>query len=193
MGWTETHKPNGMKIDDFFANFWDGSKCRWLGKGYLVERREYYRPAITEDGEAFAVVMMVSFNPRDTYFNFAYKDMEESMGPNIHRAPAAMLDLLDSYGEPKHEWAKEWRAKCRKYAERKAAIKNGAIVKFKRVLEFTDGFASDTMVIVERESVGRRGRKSKRIRFANPDYPGVGRYRITNWQNMEFEIIGAVA
>lgn len=188
MGWTSTHKTNGMPLDTFFADFWKGSKCRWLSKGYLVGGREYYRPAISEDGEAFAVVMLVSFD-KDDYFNFSYKDMEESMGPGPCRAPKAMLDLLDSYGEPKNEWAKEWRAKCRKRIERKSAIKNGAVLKFARELSFTDGLTTDTMVVVERVSVGRRGRKSKVIRFDSVDCPSYGRYKIKNWENMDFEVV----
>ncbi len=189
MGWTGVHKARGVKIDTFFSDFWKGSKTRWLSKGYLVNGREYYRPAINEDGEAFAVVMLIDYD-RNSFCNFLYKDMDETMGPYCYNAPVKMLDLLDSYGEPRNEEAKRWRQACRDRAARKAAVIDGAILKFPREIEFTDGAVSDKMVVVEVHSCGRYGRRSKKIRFDLPGGAHVGRYHIRGWENMNYEVVG---
>jgi hypothetical protein len=56
-----------------------------------------------------AAVCLTSTNMKD-YFNFAYKDMDESMGPAYCDCPKGILDLLSPTD---NEWANEWRQACR--------------------------------------------------------------------------------
>jgi hypothetical protein len=64
---------------------------------------------IPEDEQrVFAVVFLTSTNMKD-YFNFAYKDMDESCGPYQCDCPRSILDLLTP---TENEYAKEWRKQC---------------------------------------------------------------------------------
>jgi hypothetical protein len=55
-----------------------------------------------------AAVCLTSTNAKD-YFNFAYKDMDESMGPYNYDCPKGILDMLTP---TENEYALEWRKKC---------------------------------------------------------------------------------
>ena len=62
------------------------------------------------DGATFAVVCLVAWNPRaKDGFIFAYKDMDETMGPNEAECPERILALL---GETDHASALDWRRRC---------------------------------------------------------------------------------
>lgn len=79
-----------------------------------------------------AEVFLTSVNIRD-YFNFAYKDMSESMGPCEDNCPSSILDLLSPTDD---EWALEWRKRCRANIEARKdpnALKNlpvGTVIRF---------------------------------------------------------------
>lgn len=65
--------------------------------------------------EIFAAVFLTSINNRD-YFNFNYKDMDETCGPYECDCPKGILDLLT---ETDSEYAIKWRKRCREKLERK--------------------------------------------------------------------------
>ena len=54
------------------------------------------------------------------YYNFGYKDMDESMGPCERECPVSILKLLSARDD---KWAIEWRAACRENAAKKSASK----------------------------------------------------------------------
>lgn len=61
--------------------------------------------------EVFAVVFLTAGqDKRDPYYNFAYKDMTETMYPYYFDCPKSILDLLTPTD---NETANRWRAKCR--------------------------------------------------------------------------------
>lgn len=68
---------------------------------------------IQPDGSrrVWAAITLVKTNIKD-YWNFAYKDMDETVGPCECKCPVGILNLLTETG---HEWAKEWRESCWKY------------------------------------------------------------------------------
>ena len=55
-----------------------------------------------------AAICLTSTNAKD-YFNFAYKDMDETCGPYNYDCPKGILDLLTP---TENEYAKEWRRLC---------------------------------------------------------------------------------
>lgn len=59
--------------------------------------------------KTFAVVMLTSAKRKGIYSNFAYKLMDESMGPRECDCPKKILKLLSP---TESEWANEWRKKC---------------------------------------------------------------------------------
>lgn len=67
----------------------------------------------------FAGVCLTSVDSRE-YYNFGYKDMDESMGPCERECPVSILNLLSARDD---KWAIEWRAACRENAAKKSAAK----------------------------------------------------------------------
>lgn len=61
-----------------------------------------------ESVKVFAAITLTRVDNND-YYNFAYKDMDESMGPCEDKCPKAILDLLSP---TEYEYAKEWRKRC---------------------------------------------------------------------------------
>lgn len=158
MGWTSYHATHYKKgtvdrkaeCDAYFmeglnAGYYRIVKSALIGSVYYaaVENLKRYgekqpdgsRP-IEDVPEAerhtWAAVFLTSVDSRD-YYNFAYKDMSEDMGPGECDCPASILSLLSPTD---HEWAIEWRERCRKHIEEKKspnALKNlpiGAVIRF---------------------------------------------------------------
>lgn len=134
MGWTEYHATHYKKgkvdrkaeCDAYFLEglnrgFYDVLKSSMVGSTYYAaikplkksngknENGEYeYIDIPVSEQRVFAVVFLTSVNNRE-YFNFAYKDMDESVGPNESNCPKGILDLLTPTTS---EWANEWRKRC---------------------------------------------------------------------------------
>lgn len=71
----------------------------------------------------FAAITLTRIDSKD-YYNFSYKDMEESMGCVENKCPNSILKLLSSLEDiydvnsNSYTWAKEWREQCTAYNER---------------------------------------------------------------------------
>lgn len=139
MGWTwyeATHYKNG-KVDrkaECDAYFTEGFNKGW----YKVERSTligtvYYaaiRKLKTYSGKeivdipeseqiVFGVVFLTSTDAK-SYYNFGYKDMDETVGPGYYDCPVRILDLLSPIDS---DFANEWRRCCRERAKAKKAEK----------------------------------------------------------------------
>lgn len=128
MGWTSYHA-------DYYKNGTVDRKAEcdayWeegLNRGYFkiekaVMKGTVYYAAITpiqrkteegiipipeEERETFGVVILTSVSMKD-YFNFAYKLVDETMGPAQRNCPESILKLLSPID---NEWALEWRKNC---------------------------------------------------------------------------------
>lgn len=119
MGWLEyraTHYKNG-KVDrkaemDSKYNWEDESrkievlKSSMVGSTYYAAIKSFNK---TNGYEYItAAVCLTSTNNKD-YFNFAYKDMDESCGPGYCDCPKGILDMLSP---TENEYALEWRKAC---------------------------------------------------------------------------------
>src|SRR3546814_6670908 len=85
-------------------------------KSTVVGKNVYYAACervADADGAriVFAVVCLVRYTPRarDGYI-FAYKDMDETVGPCASKCPASILSLLTP---TESQWANAWRERCR--------------------------------------------------------------------------------
>jgi hypothetical protein len=134
MGWTSYHADhykNG-KIDrkaECDAYFMEGLnrgyfnvlKSAMVGSTYYAavqstQRRSgkdengvwIYEMTPESERTTFGVVFLTSTDAKD-YFNFSYKDMDESMGPGQCDCPKGILDLLSPTD---NEYANEWRKAC---------------------------------------------------------------------------------
>ena len=140
MGWTSmhaTHYKNG-KVDrkaecdayfmeDLNRGYYDVIKSSMVGSTYYaavkplkkygkdVDGNKIIVDIPTNEQRVFGVVMLTSTDSKD-YYNFSYKDMDESMGPCYYDCPKGVLDLLTPTD---NEWANNWRTKCREKLEKK--------------------------------------------------------------------------
>lgn len=120
MGWLEyraEHYKNG-KVDrkaemDSKYNWEDESRKVEVLKSSMVGSTYYAAVKSFNKTNGFervaAVVCLTSTNNKD-YYNFAYKDMDETCGPGYCDCPKGILDLLSPTD---NEWALQWRQACR--------------------------------------------------------------------------------
>ena len=132
MGWTSYHASfykNG-KIDrkaecdsimncDMVGNKdrYEERKSAMVGSTYYaaVKKTIFKTGAEPEKESVFGVVMLTSVNNKD-YYNFSYKDIDESAGPGYYDCPKGILDLLTP---TEYEWAEKWRERCYENIKRK--------------------------------------------------------------------------
>lgn len=134
-----------------------------------------------ETGETWALIILL----RKEDGAVCYKDMDETMGPAESECPNRILDLLTP---TEHEYAQEWRARCRRHNARIAAarsLKDGVKIRFAEPVRFSCGSA-DTFTV---RKVGGKVRFSAWFESAGATLL----CRITNWRRMDWEIVGAPA
>lgn len=136
MGWTSYHanyyKNNGdidrkRECDAYFEEglnkgFYKIVRSTIKGSVYYAAVKalmkmsgENYVEIPESEQKVFAVVFLTKTDKND-YFNFAYKDMDESMGPCYYDCPVSILNLLS---ETDSEYANSWRNKCRENNNKK--------------------------------------------------------------------------
>lgn len=129
MGWTSYHATyykNGIvdrkaEMDNYFKKEDSANgkyryktlKSAMVGSTYYAAIEKINNE--TKEREVFALICLTSVDMSD-YFNFSYKDMDETMGPNERKCPIGILNLLTPTDS---QWANEWRNDCRKYHEKK--------------------------------------------------------------------------
>ena len=124
MGWTSyqaTHYKKG-KVDrkaecDALFNCSDERRECAVLKSAMVGSTYYAAVKCTADeySSVGAVVCLTSTDRKD-YFNFSYKDMDETMGPFKYDCPKGILDLLTPTD---NECANNWREACREMLAKK--------------------------------------------------------------------------
>jgi hypothetical protein len=127
MGWTFYHaikyKPNG-EVDrkaELDNHDW-GEKYKVL-KSSMVGS-VYYAAVLTRRTEEVWCAVFLTQTCGKAYYNFGYKDMNESMGPIEARCPVSILNLLTPTD---NEDSLQFRERCRKYhADKKSptSLKN---------------------------------------------------------------------
>lgn len=128
MGWSSMHATNykNGKIDrkaeiDNLLNYNNEKikdtvlKSSMVGKVYYAAVERLNKD--TGIREVWAAIFLTATNQKD-YFNFSYKDMDETCGPYYYDCPKGILDLLT---ETENECALKWRKACRENAKRKKA------------------------------------------------------------------------
>jgi hypothetical protein len=191
MGWLSMQSLGGHAgpracLDHQFTHEDEQLRSRVLRSS--IVRRVYYaaiehvRPG--ETGEVWACVCLIRYNPkaRDGFI-FAYKDMEESMGPYSYDCPATILDLLTATD---NENALAWRAKCRETAVQRRTLaakpkpRPGQIIIFDLPVEFGGG------VMFERMEVVAHPWRKRGVLFRAPGRPGF--YRIPGVSKLEYRL-----
>lgn len=111
----------------------------------------------------WAAVFPTQVNTRE-YFNFGYKAMDETCGPNECQCPKGILALLT---ETDSEYAKDWRKRCREYQEKKkekraiTSLPAGSKISFINTEYLQDGRKPGDEIILTKRSVVRKGKKKE--------------------------------
>ena len=99
------------------------------------------------DDETSAFIALTQW--RNHHYNFGYKDMSETMGPVVHKAPKAVLAALTP---TTNEEALNWRARAAAYHSQRdhltRHLHHGDGVRLNRALTFTDGHVDDTFTYI---------------------------------------------
>ena len=178
MGWYYSHRDKGMTTIDYLVA--DGALVREKVKASSTQNGVCYIAYEFEPGRTTAFVFLTNW--ASGYYNFGYKPMEESMGPNECTASKKVMEALSplkdlftpSEEEGSYQWAKRWREEC--WANlNKPKLKPGDTVRFAQPLEFTNGDKLDTFTY------------EKGSRFRS----GYGVYTITKYKDRDFEVVNA--
>lgn len=150
MGWLSMMSLSGYRTPKAYldAQFtWSNETDNRVLRSSIVGRVYYAAVERTGreggDRKVFAVLCLFRYTPkaRDGYV-FAYKDMDEAVGPCERHCPAAILDLLTPTD---YDYAIQWRADCRanlasaREVRRKRRPVEGDTVVLAKALRFTDG------------------------------------------------------
>jgi hypothetical protein len=155
MGWTFTYKAKGEPVRAFFETQFNYSKEDGRSGKIIASavkfRTAYFAFEIKTPGqpdEVVALVCLLSYRPKDYSYNFGYKDMDETMGPNESECPAAILDLLTPTTS---EYALSWRKRCRERLEAKAKaprVSKGDWIKFSSPQHFRSGMVGQVFKFI---------------------------------------------
>ncbi len=141
MGWVSYYRPKGETDRTHFERELLSSPDDEIVQCASTNRVFYAAVRTISTGEVWALVVLMKWTRGR--FNFAYKDMDETMGPAEADAPAAVLDALTPTD---HEYALEWRQRCRANLARRAAarrrqreVTTGVVIQTAAPLLFENG------------------------------------------------------
>lgn len=159
MGWTSYHRVPGESDRDHLTRellrfgLEEGpSKYEFVDTA-TVATTFYAAVRNRENGEVCGLVVLQQ--RQRGYHNYFRKEIDETMGPAEDRCPDRILDLLSP---TENEYALDWRARCRKYNERRRTrpkVGAGAVVRFASPLRFSDGVETDEFRLVGRSTFVR--------------------------------------
>jgi hypothetical protein len=110
---------------------------------------------------------------RDGY-DFGYKDIDESMGPNKCDCPLRILRSASPYKPDAKGYGPQWREKC--FAHHKSKVtwkmpKVGTVFRTSQPVAFSNGVVSSEFQVIE---IVRRGKAAKA--YTIPGHGGVYRF-----------------
>ena len=122
--------------DDRIIGKFEVLKSYMVGSTYYaaVKRTKFATETEPENSCVFAAVVLTQVDSKD-YYNFAYKDMDETVGPYQYNCPKSILDLLSPTD---NEYAKNWREQCyevlkqRKNPDNLGNLPVGSVIKYTR-------------------------------------------------------------
>lgn len=155
MGWTSYHATHYKRgtvdrkaecdayfLDSLNRGFYRIEKSTMVGSVYYAavtaikrfkkdvpEKEEQYEDIPESEQRTFGVVFLTSVDMKD-YYNFSYKDMEETCGPYNYDCPESILKLLSPTTS---EFALQWREKCREHRKKRMDLDKfpvGTIIEF---------------------------------------------------------------
>lgn len=185
MGWLYTHKDSSVSVKDFLINKVNYQKddgrygkvldiaIKNLKTAYMAY--EIYTP---ENGvRVVAFIFLLDYVPKD-YYNFGYKDMDETEGSCEPECPERIMKLLTPTDS---KYANAWRERCWENIRKAKAIKKlkvGMRIRFPKPLTFGNGDIVQEFVVYD----------AKKRLFDNPN-KSYARYHIRDSFLSEAEVI----
>ena len=196
MGWTYTNKPKGTTLKEFFASeFTVKGEARILDVA-SVGWAEAYAAFRTSDGRVIGMAIMTNYRPKEAYYNFGYKELEEFSGPYITNCPERILKLLtpldpiteDTPEDCSLRWAHRWRAACwakvnshKGKTKDRAKLTDGCTIRFAEPIGFTDGSGRQEFYV---------HMDKRKVTFHDkPDCLWLY-YKISKWREREYTVVG---
>lgn len=162
MGWTtynaSYYKDNGQidrkaECDAYFmksnAGYYEVVKSVMVGSVYYAAVKKLKKAQRDESGKlicvpipekeqrVFAAIFLTSVDMKSYYYNFGYKDMDESEGPYESNCPASILKLLSPTTS---KYAIAWRERCWENINKKkegntlSALPIGTVISSERII-----------------------------------------------------------
>lgn len=126
----------------------------------IRDGHDTYEPIPEEEQNVFGAVFLTAIDMHD-FFNFAYKDMNETYGPAQTDCPIGILDLL---ADTNNEFAIAWRRECRESAKKRLAhqkarkklhmLESGDVIEFSSIANYTNGIKVGDRVTLEKREAG---------------------------------------
>lgn len=204
MGWIFTQVQKGQAGEYLKKTMtWDNEHSKGeLLKGAFVNWHEYYAAVkITKKDSnktyTIAVICLIQYAPKD-YYNFGYKDLEESMGVYKNNCPASILKLLTPCEEiydkdsNSYKYSKNWRIACWENIFRNNdanRLKNNSVIKFDKPIHFTNNEDVDTFL------VKKKGRSTKFHKYylETKSYSPYNYYNISKNILKNYKVVGFAA
>jgi len=156
MGWTYSHKDKSETVFDFFSRQFDYENEVSIGKvvdcavknfktAYIAFKVDYKK---TNETKIVAIICLLNY-ARNSYYNFGYKDMDETMGVFETDCPERILKILTPTD---NETAMNWREKCWnkiKSNKKRPKMKVGDVIVFEDNLSFTNGVNTNTFCVID--------------------------------------------
>lgn len=175
MGWTSYHAKyykNGSvdrkrECDSLFGEAYSVLRSTMYGSVYYAAVQKIKKYVGTDENnkpmyelipqgsrQVFAAITLTSVQNKK-YFNFSYKDMDETTGPFYYDCPESILKMLSPTD---NERAMEWRKKCKEVAAHKKTLFTlpvGAVIEFASPYNMTSGIKTgDTVRLVKKSYIG---------------------------------------
>jgi len=187
MGWSYTNKPQNESNLEFFRKLWEDEGFKIIDGG-TVHRKTFYgvceRQFKSGEKTRFVIICLLDYRI-DEFYNFGYKDMDETCGPNERECPERLLKLLEDYPPNDSLWATEWRKACwDKINAKKALRKKINSLRTNDIVEFEKPFRF--LFTGEEAQTFRVVKEGKRIRFEHPKFDT--KYVIRTWKKYPFKI-----
>lgn len=162
MGWIYTEKDASISVKQFFEMEFGGPHSKVLDCAVVGLHTAYVAlqstAAGTKEPAVTAVVCHLDYAHTER-FNFGYKPVGEESGPVEDECPERILDILSP---TTHEYARQWRTRCRQRIERRRArpsLKTGSHLLLDAPVEFADGRSREVFYIED----------ARRRRFVSKD------------------------
>lgn len=154
MGWDWTNRERGETIFEFFKDrfYTDNEKY-----GYnvlacsVVKRREAYLACekidkVNNTRIVFGIVCLLGYAPK-SYYNFGYKDMDETMLPYYFNCPEKILNMLTP---TTNEQSMKWRDECRNVQKMRKELRKlevDTVIELDPPIQFMDGFTCKNLKV----------------------------------------------